>query len=151
MAGDTLDRQALELDRLLTSLIKRYRFRDRNEICCADVTVSQCHVLKELGRAGSLDMTQLADRMSLKASTLTRVVDQLERKRYAARRRLPADGRVCCVELTLEGKGLLKRLEGMIRRSEREVLKKLSAADREGLLGGLRRLIAALDSRTGNA
>ena len=147
MAKDSLDRQAADLDRLLTSLIKRYQFRDRNQICCADVTVSQCYVLKELGRGESLDMGRLAARMSLKASTLTRVVDQLERKKYAARRRLPADLRICCVELTPQGKSVLKRLEGMIHRSEREVLETLSKSDREGLLNGLKKLNAALDAR----
>lgn len=148
---DALDRQAAELDRLLTSLIKRYQFRDRNEICCADVTVSQCYVLKELGREGSLDMSRLSNLMSLKPSTVTRVVDQLERKRYAVRRRLAADRRVCCVELTRAGKSLLTRLEGMIRRSEREVLGKLSAGDREGLLNGLRKLDTALVNRGNQA
>jgi len=147
VAKDLLDRQAADLDRLLTSLIKRYQFRDRNQICCADVTVSQCYVLKELGREESLDMGRLAGRMSLKASTLTRVVDQLERKKYVARRRLRADRRICCVELTPEGKSLLRRLEGMIQRSEREVLETLSKPDRDGLLNGLRQLNAALDAR----
>jgi DNA-binding MarR family transcriptional regulator len=151
LGKDKLDRQAVELDRLLTTLIKRYQFRDRNQICCADVTVSQCYLLKELGEEGSLDMSRLAGRMSLKGSTLTRIVDQLERKNYAVRRRQAADRRVCCVELTPSGKSLLKRLEGMIRRSEREVLETMSAADREGLLHGLRKLTAALDARNNNA
>jgi len=147
MPRPALEKQAEELDHLLTELIKRYQFRDRNQICCGDVTVSQCYVLKELGREGSLDMGRLAERMSLKASSLTRVVDQIEKKGYAARRRLAADRRVCCVELTPRGRDLLRRLESMIRRSEREVLSKLSAAEREGLLNGLRRLDAALRER----
>jgi len=147
MPRPALEKQAEELDHLLTELIKRYQFRDRNQICCGDVTVSQCYVLKELGREGSLDMGRLAERMSLKASSLTRVVDQIEKKGYAARRRLAADRRVCCVELTPRGRDLLRRLESMIRRSEREVLEKLSAAEREGLLNGLRRLDAALKER----
>ena len=147
MPRPALAKQAEELDHLLTELIKRYQFRDRNQICCGDVTVSQCYVLKELGREGSLDMGRLAERMSLKASSLTRVVDQIEKKGYAAGRRLAADRRVCCVELTPRGRDLLRRLESMIRRSEREVLEKLSAAEREGLLNGLRRLDAALRER----
>jgi MarR family transcriptional regulator, 2-MHQ and catechol-resistance regulon repressor len=142
-----LERQAAEMDRLLTALIKRYQFRDRNTICCDDVTVSQCYVLKELGDQGTLDMTALARRMCLKASTLTRVVDQLERKGLALRRRLQADRRVCCVELTAKGGALLKRMESMIRRSEKDVLSKLSKADREGLLHSLRILNDALDAR----
>jgi len=150
MAREVIDNQAAELDRLLTALIKRYQFRDRNEVCCGDVTVSQCYVLKELGQEGSLDMGRLAGRMSLKASSLTRVVDQLEKKGHVARRRLAADRRVCCVELTPSGRDLLKRLEGMIRRSERDLLGRLTTQEREGLIHGLRKLNAALDQRSGD-
>ena len=144
MPGDELDRQAGQLDRLLTALIKRYQFRDRNTICCEDVTVSQCYALKSLGEHGSLPMTRLSELMCLSISSLTRLVDQLERKRYVTRRRLPADRRIRCVELTPAGKGVLRRIEGMIRRSERDVLARMPRADREGLLAGLARLHAAL-------
>ena len=64
-------------------------------------------------------MTRLAELMCLGISSLTRVVDQLETKRYVTRRRLPADLRVCFVEMT--------------------------ATEREGLLTGLRKLNAAID------
>jgi DNA-binding MarR family transcriptional regulator len=146
MSHDKLERQAAELDRLLTSLIKRYQFRNRNKICCEDVTVSQCYVLKELADHGTLVMTRLADLMRLNTSSLTRVVDQLESKGYVARRRLPADKRVICVEMTPQGKAVIKRLEGLIRRSEREALEKMAPGQREGLIDGLRRLNAAIDA-----
>lgn len=148
MTVHLLDRQADELDRQLTMLIKRYQFRDRNVICCEDVTVSQCYVLKTLREHGPLVMTRLAELMCLGLSGLNRVVEQLVRKGYVTRRRLPADRRVRCVELTPVGKETLHRMEIMIRRSEREVLGRLSESDRRGLLNGLRRLNAALEERT---
>ncbi|HET9482026.1 MAG TPA: MarR family transcriptional regulator, partial [Candidatus Polarisedimenticolia bacterium] len=85
--------------------------------------------------------------MCLSVSALTRVVDQLEKKAYATRRRLPADRRVIFAELTPAGKAILKRMETMIRHSEREVLSEMAPADREGLLRGLRHLNAALQAR----
>ena len=147
MSPHGIERQAIELDLLLTDLIKRYQFRDRNTICCEDVSVSQCYALKELGQEGSLAMTRLAERMRLTISTLTRIVDQLERKGYAKRRRLTADRRVVHVELTAPGRRILRRIEALIRESECGVLKRLSSAEREGLLNGLRQLNAALDAR----
>jgi MarR family 2-MHQ and catechol resistance regulon transcriptional repressor len=146
MARDTLDAQAAELDSLLTELIKRYQFRNRNKICCEDITVSQCYVLKALGEHGALPMTRLAEIMCLGISSLTRVVDELEGKHYATRRRLPADRRVCFVEMTVQGNAVLRRAEGMIRRSEREALEHMAAQEREGLLSGLRKLNAAIDA-----
>lgn len=146
MADDRIDRQSEELDRLLTALIKRYQFRNRNRICCEDVTVSQCYVLKELADHGTLAATRLAGLMRLGLSSLTRVVDELEAKGYVARRRLPADRRVICVEMTPAGKSALRRMEARILRSEKEVLEKMSPAEREALLEGLRRLNDAIDT-----
>lgn len=146
MAQTTLDAQAAELDSLLTALIKRYQFRNRNKICCEDITVSQCYVLKSLKEHGALPMTRLAELMCLGISSLTRVVDQLESKCYVARRRLPADRRVCFVEMTTSGRSVVNRAEGMIRRSEREALEHMAAVEREGLLSGLRKLNAAIDA-----
>jgi len=140
-----LDGQAAELDRLLTRLIKKYQFRDRNTVCCGDVTVSQCYVMKELGRRGPLTMTALAEAMCLAVSTLTRVVDQLERSGRVQRTAAEADRRVREVALTPSGSALLRTMEGRIRRSEKDVLERLTAADREGLLRGLRQLVQALD------
>jgi DNA-binding MarR family transcriptional regulator len=138
------DAQAAELDRLLTALIKRYQFRDRNSICCGDVTVSQCYIMKELGRRGPLTMSALAEAMYLAVSTLTRVVDQLERRGRVTRRRSKDDRRVREVALTPAGAALLRTMEGRIRDSVRGVLDRLSPADRAGLLRGLRQLVRAL-------
>lgn len=146
MTRSTLDAQAAELDSLLTALIKRYQFRNRNKICCEDITVSQCYVLKALGEHGALPMTRLAEIMCLGISSLTRVVDELEAKQYVTRRKLPADRRVCFVEMTVSGNTVLRRAEGMIRRSEREALEHMAATEREGLLSGLRKLNAAIDA-----
>jgi MarR family transcriptional regulator, 2-MHQ and catechol-resistance regulon repressor len=143
--GPALERQAAELDRLLTRLIKKYQFRDRNTVCCGDVTVSQCYVMKELGRRGPLTMTVLADAMCLAVSTLTRVVDQLERRGRVQRTAAATDRRVREVSLTPAGASLLRTMEGRIRRSEQDVLTRLSPADRAGLLRGLRHLVQALD------
>ena len=144
-----IERQAEELDRLLTSLIQRYQFRDRNSICCGSITVSQCYVMKELGR-GPLTMTALAGRMHLAVSTLTRVVDQLERTGLVTRRHPAEDRRVREVALTAAGDATLQTMDRRIRRSEREVLGKLAPADRAGLIRGLRLLTQALDDRDEN-
>ena len=148
MGSAPLDRQARELDRLLSALIKRYQFRDRNSICCGTVTVSQCYVMKELGRHGPLAMTDLAGRMCLAVSTLTRVVDQLERRRFLTRRPSPGDRREREVALTDAGVSMLDSMQERILGSERAVLARLPAADRAGLLRGLRLLVEALENRS---
>jgi len=135
-----LDRQARQLDRELTALIKRYQFRDRNRVLCDGITVSQCYALREIAMEGSLVMTKLAGRMYLSLSAMTRVADQLEASGLVRRRRLPADRRVHLVELTAAGRVLLRRIDARTRSREREVLARLSPSEREGLIAGLHRL-----------
>ncbi len=140
----TLDRQARDLDRELTRLVKRYQFRDRNEVACDGITVSQCYALREIDTEGSLPMSRLAEALHLSLGAATRVVDQLERRGLARRRRLPADRRIHAVELTPAGRRRIRRIAARIRRRERAVLEHLDAAEREGLILGIRRLNEAL-------
>ena len=58
-----------------------YQFRDRDRICCFDVSVSQCYALEGLVRRGGLTLNELAAHLYLDKSTASRVVDALERKR----------------------------------------------------------------------
>ena len=57
-----LDNPAQRLHRAVTELVRRYQFRDRNEICCFGISVSQCYALEALGRAGELVEVDAAQR-----------------------------------------------------------------------------------------
>lgn len=135
-----IDHEADLLDRELTRLVKRYQFRDRHQVACDGITVSQCYALKEIDAAGSLVMTQLAEKLYLSLGAATRVVDQLDSGGLARRRRLPADRRCHAVELTPSGRARLRRIESRVRARESAVLRRLDPAQRRGLLEGLRRL-----------
>ena len=69
----------------LSDLIRVYQFRDRDRICCYDVSVSQCYGLEALVRRGPMTLNDLAAHLYLDKSTASRVVDALERKGYVAR------------------------------------------------------------------
>src|SRR5690606_18937495 len=43
-----LARDAAALQRALSDLIRVYQFRDRDRICCHDISVSQCYALEAL-------------------------------------------------------------------------------------------------------
>lgn len=141
--GD-LDVQAERLHRLMTDLVKRYQFRDRSRICCFGVSVSGCYVLDELAERGDQTMQALAARLFLSVSTMSRVVGQLVRRGLVSRRRDPGDGRVVWVSLTREGKEVLARIhEGLID-SQREILRPLSAGEREAVVRVLGQLVGAV-------
>ena len=120
-----LDRAADRLHRATKELIKRYQFRDRNQICCHGLSVSQCYVLDALAEDGDLTMQRVAERMHLAVSTMTRVVGQLVRRGYVRRRPDPEDGRVVHVTLTPRGKEIMATINRALIASQKTILNAL--------------------------
>ena len=80
-----LQQDATALYEAVNQLVRFYQFRDRDLICCHDVSVTQCYALEFLTEHGSLRLQQLAELMLLDKSTSSRVVDSLVKKGYVTR------------------------------------------------------------------
>ena len=65
----------------VADLVRVYQFRDRDRICCHDVSVTQCYALETMVEHGPLRLSALADRLFLDKSTTSRVVSTLVRRR----------------------------------------------------------------------
>lgn len=130
----------------IAELVKKYQFRDRNEIVAYGLSVSQAYALRALHRAGPLLMKELAADLQLSVSALTRVVDQLESSKLARRSRGEQDRRVCRVELTARGRSLWQRLEGELMEIDEEILSQLSSGERRAVVRVLLLLAEATDA-----
>jgi DNA-binding MarR family transcriptional regulator len=73
------------------------------------ITGPQLWALKTISQNESLSLSDLGKRMYLHPSTITGVIDRLEKKGYVTRIRDQVDRRVIYVQLTAEGKRLAKR------------------------------------------
>ena len=73
------------------------------------ITGPQLWVLKTVFKNGGLPLGELSQKMYLHPSTITGVVDRLEKKGYVSRDRDQEDRRVVMVQLTPKGKRLVKR------------------------------------------
>ena len=73
------------------------------------ITGPQLWALKTISQNESLSLSDLSERMYLHPSTMTGVIDRLERKGYVTRSRDKVDRRVIYVQLSAEGKRLAKR------------------------------------------
>jgi DNA-binding MarR family transcriptional regulator len=73
------------------------------------ITGPQLWALKTISQNESLSLSDLGKRMYLHPSTITGVIDRLEKKGYVTRNRDQVDRRVIYVQLTAEGKRLAKR------------------------------------------
>ena len=73
------------------------------------ITGPQLWVLKTINQSGSLSLGELSKRMYLHPSTVTGVVDRLEKKGYVLRDRSDVDRRIVKVKLTSKGNKLAKK------------------------------------------
>lgn len=145
----SLDHDARALYEALSSLVRVYQFRDRDRICCHDVSVAQCYALESLIGRGPLSLNALAAELYLDKSTASRVVDALERKDYARRAVAPDDARVRLISATAAGRRLHARIEAEILAEERALLADFPPAVRRAMTELVRRLGRAAVARAG--
>jgi len=136
--------EGMEIFQALSELARRYQFRNRDEVCCYGLTVSQCYALQALHQKGPLASSELAMRLGLDLSSTTRLVDQLLRKKLASRKRSDEDGRVRTVEISEAGSRLVQRIETDFAELLENALREFPAAVRKAIPQVLYRLTAAL-------
>lgn len=146
MSDKTEDRQVLQFHQQIVELIKKYQFRDRNQICCFGISVSQCYILETLHTHGPLTMKELAKKMYLKTSTITRVVEQLVKKGYVKREEGANDRRVRLVNLTKQGKAVYKKAWDSVFESEKIILETIPAEHKKVLINFLVKLNEAVEN-----
>ena len=148
-----LEEDTEQLHRALTKLVRVYQFRDRDRICCYDVSVTQCYALEAVVQEQPLTLNQLAARLYLDKSTASRVVDALEKKGYVERQASPEDRRALHLVATAEGRDLYHRIDADILAGERALLAEFPSEVRQSmtrLIGQLARAAAArVDSSGG--
>ena len=77
-----LERDAEALQAAVADLVRVYQFRDRDRICCHDISVTQCYALETLVEQGPMRLSELTERLFLDKSTTSRVVQTLIKKGY---------------------------------------------------------------------
>jgi DNA-binding MarR family transcriptional regulator len=99
-------------------------------------------VLTSLSEQGEASQAALGRRLWIDRSDLHAIVSELESNGLIARIRDPADRRRNVVTITSAGKSMLKRLDALIDRAQRELMAPLSASERRELIRLLERLIS---------
>lgn len=141
---NNFDQQVKIFHQEIVELVKKYQFRDRNQMCSGDLSVSQCYVLEALHRYGPLTMNQLAEKMHLAISTITRVVEHLVRKKYVTKEEDKNDRRFRFIKLTPAGKKIFLQSWQNVLQSEREILQNFPPENRKVLIEFLSRLNQAV-------
>lgn len=76
----------------------------KDQTTCCGVSLAQCHVILEVGELGNPSIVELADRLKLDASTLSRTVDGLVKAGLLDRAENPRNRRSSLISLTGKGR-----------------------------------------------
>ena len=117
-------------------------FRDR--LGTLGLTFPQALTLSALGTDGPIPISKLAERTGSANSTISGVVDRLERLGYVKRTRSEVDRRVILVETTAKYRKLMSKAEVGVSEYFDSLLDHLAPAQREKIAQGLELLDKAL-------
>lgn len=105
-------------------------------------TLQMWRVLAALRERNASRMGDLSATTSIEVSTLTRLVDSMEKRKLVVRRGDPADARAIVLHATATGQRLTRRILPIAERYEKLALRGFSAREAEQLKAALRRLYA---------
>jgi DNA-binding MarR family transcriptional regulator len=142
-----MQRDARALQAAVADLVRVYQFRDRDRICCHDISVTQCYALETLVEHGSMRLGDLSERLFLDKSTTSRVVRTLIKKGYVVQHADPEDGRAIALSATRAGRTLCVRITDDLVEQQKELLADLEPEVRARVVDVIRRLARAADSR----
>jgi DNA-binding MarR family transcriptional regulator len=120
------------------------------EIRPLGATLQMWRVLAALRELNGSRMGDLSETTSIEVSTLTRLVDSMEKKKLVARRGDPADARAIVLHATAAGRSLTRRILPIAERYEKVALQGFDAGEAERLKAALRRLYANAGKLGGN-
>jgi DNA-binding MarR family transcriptional regulator len=108
------------------------------------LSVSETFALAELAEAGELSQQELAARLGLEKSTVSRLSAGMEDRGWLVRERDPANRRVYRLRLSDVGRDVADRIGAELRAHHAHLLARLTAEERRALGVGLRALMREL-------
>jgi DNA-binding MarR family transcriptional regulator len=130
---------------MLRDVTRLYARAQRASAACLGITVAECHVLTELGKAGTLPMSELVRRLGLHKGWVSRTVAGLEEEGSLKRSPDPEDGRAQFVSLTKEGSKRFRLLDETLNQHADGIIERIPAGERAGTLKHLSALREALE------
>ncbi len=91
---------------LINTINKKYEKLKRNNIQELELTPAQHFILSQLWESDGQQFKELAEKCGCSRSTITGVVDTMEKKKIVTRKLHPSDRRSLLVKLTEKGKNL---------------------------------------------
>jgi DNA-binding MarR family transcriptional regulator len=138
--------QAEQIDQDLAAIRRVLRHSLEIEEVRAGLTVPQTAVVRVVVRNPGISLKALSEQLSLAHSTVSGIVDRLEKRGLLARRPDPEDGRANCIHPTQPVEEFVKkRLPEFSRGPLQKALASAKASERAEISAAVRRLRELLD------
>ena len=134
------------LRRLLRALVRAGGLLEAHHHAGTRLSLSEIFALAELADGDALSQQELADRLGLEKSTMSRLAAGLERREWLSRERDPVNRRFYRLRLTAQGKDIANRIGQHFRTYHAALFEALTPTERAGLETGLPGLIRAIES-----
>lgn len=139
-----------ELRRLLQHLVRAGGLLEPNpaphEHGGVHLSISEVFALGELSEEGALSQQDLAERLGLEKSTVSRLAASMEARGWLSRQREATNRRFYQLRLTDEGREVALRVAQDLRDHHAHLLDLLTTQERRALTTGLTGLIRAMES-----
>jgi DNA-binding MarR family transcriptional regulator len=135
----------LGLQEQLIALVRAFGLHRPNQTPCGEpVAVAEAHALMELAQGVPLSQNDLAARLQLEKSTVSRLVGILESRGWIARARSAQDGRARELRLTDRGRQMAADLAEARRTKFARVFEAIPETERAAVLESLQILVEAM-------
>lgn len=129
---------------LIRILERKLGLLNKQDSCCLEVSLAQCHALVEIGRANNISLKDLSNLIDLDISTMSRTVDSLVKKEFVFRTQSETDRRSVDIKLTEKGLKLFDDIETKMDDKFKNIFNHISLQDQITAFNGLNIIIEAL-------
>ena len=134
----------MNIPELLTDLTIHYNALIRNAASQLNLTVSQAFHLLSIPHDG-IPMSQLAHKLGLDASTLTRNIQKLEKMELIKRNQESYDKRVQKAVLTEKGEEMIELLDESLQEMNNTFMEQIDLDSQENITDILEKIVWAMD------
>lgn len=136
-----------EIMQSLRRIIKSLQDYSQTVFSHFGITGPQLWALKTINQLGSLSLGELSKRMYLHPSTISGVIDRLEKKGYLVRDRIENDRRVVRVQLTPKGKMLVRKAPNPVQGKMIYGLRKLKKEKLNLIYESVQKLVEIMEAK----
>ncbi len=131
---------SLKLFVVLTRALQSVKVRVEDDIRKSDLNPTEFAVLEMIYSKGDQPIQKIGEKVLIASSSITYVVDKLEKKQLLKRVPCPKDRRVTHASITAEGKKLMDTLFPAHKAAIRDIFKGLTIEEKEHMIEQLKKL-----------